>query len=536
MPVRSDARKWSTAVAALALSSSAVLGVGVLGGVSTVAQAAAAPAQGAPTAQTLTPITHPQNDTAGSQIRLHEHVVTTTITPKLTTGLGAFDTTAPPYGMDVSNYQGNIDWPAQKAAGAAFVYIKATENTTFQNPYFGQQYNGAYAAGLIRGAYHFALPDRSSGATQAQYFVAHGGGWSADGHTLPPMLDIEYNPYGASECYGLTAAQMVAWIRDFSNTVFALTTRYPTIYTSADWWDTCTGYNPTFGSTNPLFIARWASTPGVMPAGWAFQTLWQYNDAGAYPGDADVFNGSTAQLLLFAGQPSTTPVTPPVSTPPPTVDPVTSYYNKLGGQSAFGVPTSALISDAAGSERSYQGGNIYYSPTTGAHAVHGAILAEYLRMGGPGGVLGFPTTDETGAPDGIGRYNQFAGTGGASIYWTPKTGAHEVQGLIRAHWSQLSWERGMLGYPITDERATKTPGGRYNNFQGGSMTWFPATGTHEVNGAIKIRWQALGADAGRLGFATSDEYSVAGGRRSNFQHGTITWMAKTNSLAVAYTS
>ena len=76
-------------------------------------------------------------------------------------------------------------------------------------------------------------------------------------------------------------------------------------------------------------------------------------------------------------------------------------------------------------------------------------------------------------PDGIGRYNQFAGTGGASIYWTPKTGAHEVQGAIRAHWSELSWERGILGYPITDERATRTPGGRYNNFQGGSMTWYP---------------------------------------------------------------
>ncbi len=126
------------------------------------------------------------------------------------------------------------------------------------------------------------------------------------------------------------------------------------------------------------------------------------------------------------------------------------------------------------------------------------------------GVLGFPTTDEKGTPDGVGRYNQFAGTGGASIYWTPKTGAHEVQGAIRAHWSQLSWERGILGYPITDERATRTPGGRYNNFQGGSMTWYPTAGTHEVNGAIKTRWQALGADAGRLGFPTTDEYSVAG--------------------------
>ena len=75
-----------------------------------------------------------------------------------------------------------------------------------------------------------------------------------------------------------------------------------------------------------------------------------------------------------------------------------------------------------------------------------------------------------------------------------------------------------------------------NNFQGGSTTWFPAAGTHEVNGAIKIRWQALGADAGQLGFPTTDEYSVPGGRRSSFQHGTITWMAATNALTVVYTS
>jgi hypothetical protein len=51
--------------------------------------------------------------------------------------------------------------------------------------------SGATNAGLIRGGYHFARPDVSSGATQANYFLAHGGGWSADGRTLPGALDIE---------------------------------------------------------------------------------------------------------------------------------------------------------------------------------------------------------------------------------------------------------------------------------------------------------------------------------------------------------
>ncbi|CAM5505972.1 hypothetical protein SVIOM74S_04610 [Streptomyces violarus] len=67
---------------------------------------------------------------------------------------------------------------------------------------------------MVRGAYHFATPDTAGGAAQADYFVDHGGGWSKDGKTLPGVLDIEYNPYGAT-CYGRTHSQMVSWIRSF---------------------------------------------------------------------------------------------------------------------------------------------------------------------------------------------------------------------------------------------------------------------------------------------------------------------------------
>ncbi|OAF60557.1 hypothetical protein VC83_03576 [Pseudogymnoascus destructans] len=74
---------------------------------------------------------------------------------------------------------------------------------------FSSQYVGATNAGFIRGGYHFAQPGSSTGAAQANYFLAHGGGWSKDGITLPGMLDIEYNPSGAT-CYGLSAASIVA--------------------------------------------------------------------------------------------------------------------------------------------------------------------------------------------------------------------------------------------------------------------------------------------------------------------------------------
>jgi GH25 family lysozyme M1 (1,4-beta-N-acetylmuramidase) len=202
--------------------------------------------------------------------------------------------------MDVSSFQGNVDWRTAYGHGARFVYIKATESTGYINPYFGQQYNGSKSAGLIRGAYHFGLPNRSSGVTQANYFVDHGGNWSGDGSTLPPMLDIEYDPYSSNICYGLSASTMVTWIRDFSNQVHTRTGRYPTIYTTRNWWNTCTGSSAGFGSTNPLFIACYCRTVGAMPAGWRWQTIWQYNDQGTFPGDQDVFNGSMADLRRFA--------------------------------------------------------------------------------------------------------------------------------------------------------------------------------------------------------------------------------------------
>ncbi|KAF8650930.1 hypothetical protein AX16_005028 [Volvariella volvacea WC 439] len=206
---------------------------------------------------------------------------------------------AQPYGIDVSSWQGNVDWNYAKSQGVSFAFIKATEGTGYKNPYFSSQYTGATNVGIIRGGYHFALPDRSSGAAQATYFLSNGGGWSADGITLPGALDIEYNPYGAT-CYGLTQAAMVSWIRDFSNTYFSRTGRYPVIYTTTDWWRTCTGNNNSFGSTNPLWIASWGSSIGTLPAGWAYTTFWQYADSGPVPGDQNLFNGDSAGLLRMA--------------------------------------------------------------------------------------------------------------------------------------------------------------------------------------------------------------------------------------------
>ena len=132
------------------------------------------------------------------------------------------------------------------------------------------------------------------------------------------------------------------------------------------------------------------------------------------------------------------------------------------------------LPDGRGRCRDFEHGSIYWTPETGAHEVHGDIRVKWAQLGGSGGFLGYPLTDETGCPDGHGRFNHFEG---GSIYWTPETGAHEVHGDIRQLWAELGWERGRLGYPTSDERDTPgVPGGRNSEFQGGAIVWTPTEG------------------------------------------------------------
>jgi GH25 family lysozyme M1 (1,4-beta-N-acetylmuramidase) len=203
------------------------------------------------------------------------------------------------YGQDVSSYQGNVNWSAQWSAGSRFAYIKATQANNYTNPYFAQQYNGSYRIGMIRGAYHFAIPNRTGGSAQADYFIAHGGGWSKDGKTLPGALDIEYNPYGAT-CYGLSQASMRSWISAFLSRYHSRTGRWATIYTTTDWWRTCTGNYGGFWANSPLWLARYASTPGTLPAGAPTWSFWQYSSSGPFAGDSNKWNGSLARLKVLA--------------------------------------------------------------------------------------------------------------------------------------------------------------------------------------------------------------------------------------------
>ena len=204
-------------------------------------------------------------------------------------------------GIDVSSYQGTVDWASFAKVHRSFVYVKATEGTSYQNPYFTGQFGGAKASGMFAGAYHFANPSGKSGKKQAEYFVKHGGNWTNDGKTLPGVLDIEYNPYGKNICYGLSKKKMVSWVKSFVKRYKKLTKRDVVIYTTADWWSKCTGDSKKFAKTNPLWAARWTPTTGAgkLPGGWTYYTFWQYS---ATVIDQNRFSNTADRLKVLATQ------------------------------------------------------------------------------------------------------------------------------------------------------------------------------------------------------------------------------------------
>jgi GH25 family lysozyme M1 (1,4-beta-N-acetylmuramidase) len=210
---------------------------------------------------------------------------------------------ANPQGVDVSHWDGDIDWQAVADDDIGFAYVKATQGTTFRDPNFDAMYDGSAAAGLFRGAYHFAEPDSSDGAAQADFFVDNGGDWAADGQTLPGALDIEWNPNGP-DCYGLDPDEMAAWIVDFVDEYAALTGRPPPIYCGATWWSECVADSDF--SLSPLWVANWNVSSPRIPGGWSESdyTFWQYGggDVAGIPveADVDVFQGSKARLRAFA--------------------------------------------------------------------------------------------------------------------------------------------------------------------------------------------------------------------------------------------
>jgi hypothetical protein len=153
---------------------------------------------------------------------------------------------------------------------------------------------------------------------------------------------------------------------------------------------------------------------------------------------------------------------------------VVRYYNGCGPGCSLASARYGTYSDGLNQVLAETGGTGFWASGAtpgmtcpgGSGAVVGAIEAKYQALGGCGSLLGVPKSDEQGTPDGVGRYSVFDN---GSIYWTPTTAAHEVHGAIRDKYKEVGWEASALGYPVSDEYAVAS--GRQSDFQHGSIAW-----------------------------------------------------------------
>jgi GH25 family lysozyme M1 (1,4-beta-N-acetylmuramidase) len=192
-------------------------------------------------------------------------------------------------GIDVASYQGYPNWTSVKNSGKAFAFTKATEGTTYTNPYFATNWARMKSAGLIRGAYHYGHPSVSATA-QADYFCnvvrpTHGD--------LQMALDIETTD-------GLSPSAVRSWIVAFINRIVYRTGRPGIIYTGFYFWRDSAGNGSNLNC--PLWLAAYVSNPApYVPAAWSTWSFWQYTSSGSVPGvsgnvDRDAWNGSLTGL------------------------------------------------------------------------------------------------------------------------------------------------------------------------------------------------------------------------------------------------
>jgi lysozyme len=201
-------------------------------------------------------------------------------------------------GVDVSHWQGPIDWMQVAAAGKRFAIAKVTEGQTYVDPMFTTNHLAARAAGVPITGYHFAYPLPTYPLTtpddpivQADWFVMNANLQPGD---LIPALDLETTN-------GLSITDLQSWVAAWLGEVSARLQVRPMIYTSPNFWKKYMGDTTMFADMGytVLWIAHWYVANPTLPAsnwsgrGWTF---WQYDNRGSVPGiggnvDLDRYNG-----------------------------------------------------------------------------------------------------------------------------------------------------------------------------------------------------------------------------------------------------
>lgn len=201
------------------------------------------------------------------------------------------------HGVDVSRWQGEIDWPKLRSQGANFAFIKATDGGDHLDPMFMKNWTGAAAAGIRRGAYHFFYWCRPA-SEQADWFIRNVPKVAG---ALPPVIDVEWN--GESRCRKRPSpAQVREKMQVFMDRLERHYGQRPIIYTAPDFYaDNLKGAFTDY----PFWLRAVARHPSRVYPGrkWVF---WQYSGSGLSHGvkgniDLNVFNGTEAQWRNWLG-------------------------------------------------------------------------------------------------------------------------------------------------------------------------------------------------------------------------------------------
>jgi lysozyme len=214
-------------------------------------------------------------------------------------------------GVDVSVYQGSVDWAKVKGAGITFAIVRVSDGTGTLDSTFTTNWKGTKSNNLVRGVYQFFEPgeDPTKQADLVLSQVKNAGGF--DPGDLPPVMDIETTG-GQSDA--TIQSHMQTWLDVITKAIG----RKPIIYTNLN---TSSHFGGKFGGY-PLWVASWGASCPTMPNGWKQWDFWQYSDTGTINGisggvDHDEFNGSLADLKAWANP---TPPTTDAGAPPPVKD------------------------------------------------------------------------------------------------------------------------------------------------------------------------------------------------------------------------
>jgi lysozyme len=198
--------------------------------------------------------------------------------------------TYPVHGIDVSRWQGQIDWASAREGGVNFAFIKATEGGDLVDPLFRSNWDGARAAGVPAGAYHFWYHCRG-GAEQARWFIRH---VPREAGALPPVLDIEWTPFSPTCAARPDPAVVRAEAEAFLRIVEPHYGQRAILYSTSDFWTGNEMWHLPGG--HEYWLRSVTEHPSDAYGGQRW-TFWQYTGSGVVRGiagrtDINVFAGS----------------------------------------------------------------------------------------------------------------------------------------------------------------------------------------------------------------------------------------------------